>query len=323
MGEPFYHDASLQRLGVFHPHDGKNVYYSPESFSNAGDWENIPIIYQATTGDTIAHPDFDAVINGTLPATYTRAGYVAYGYIPEEGEPRLCSVLAITDPAVEQLARDGRLAISTGFAASRIGTGDGTEMITGSVKPNHVFVFERGACPSCWSNDGGAMFLNTAEEEKPMTAPIDTETRGWIKQIKDVICNTAEKQPRETPEQPEKQNMDETKKIEELAATNAQLAAENAQLKAAAETRVKDEMWNTVKATAEIPAGWLGVKESETRAKFENNKDAFYLELMQHKAKLPHANTAEGSCACGDPEEERLVNVRKIEKEAGIVYPEN
>lgn len=332
MGDTFYHDVILNRLAVFHRHEGRDVYYSPESFANAADWENIPVIYAPTGGENIEHPDFGAVASGNLPDQYVLAGRVAYGYVPSEGEDRLCAVLGIENPEVEQLARNGNLAISTGFYADHISQ-EGADRVVGTIRPNHVLVFPRGACPSCWSNDDGAMFLNlsaAANEETPMAAPIDNETRGLIHQMWNKICNNSPKRP-ETPEsadkpktEPDKTDMtDSTDKTAELQAANTKLAAENAQLRAEMDTRAKDELWNTVKATVELPAGWLGDNEPRTRSKFENNKDLFYLELIQHNAKIPHANRAEGKCACpGDAYGAELANVKKIEAEVGIYWPD-
>lgn len=301
MGEPFYHDVILNRLGVYQRHNGRDVYYSPESFSDTDAWSRIPVIYAPSTGEDIDHPDHDAVRNGMIAEPYRRVGYVEYAYIPYEGESRLAAVLAIEDAEVEQQARDGLLAISSGFEAGHILMDNGTVIIAGTIRPNHVLVFPRGVCPNCWPNDNGSMFLNTTEEGKPTAAPIDNETRGKIHQLWDRICNT--KQNPEPAEPTNNTTMTEDTpngaELEQLRAEIEQLRAENARHQAEAEARKRDETWNNIKAAVELPAGWLGDREPETRALYENNKDLFFVQLIQHNAKLPHNNTAQGKCTCG------------------------
>ena len=68
--EPFYHTVVLNRLGVYHPHDGLDVFYSPESFTNTDAWRGMPLIYAPSDGDDISHPDFDAVTNRQLPPEF-------------------------------------------------------------------------------------------------------------------------------------------------------------------------------------------------------------------------------------------------------------
>ena len=339
--EPFYHTVVLNRLGVYHPHDGLDVFYSPESFVNTAAWRGIPIIYAPSDGDDISHPDFDAVTNRQLPPEFRYVGYIDYAYIPD-GTTRLEAGCAITDAEVEQLARDGQLAPSSAFYADRIVEGT-TARIVGTVTPNHLLVFKQGACPTCYSNDDGAMFLNhmaspaasqagssvkfrNVTEKVSETVDMNETEKGWLKQLYDKICceNTVEKTPEETP----MENTDS----ERIAALEAQVAALTNTLKERDESiatfqqeaaqRARDAAWEQIKNT--LPKGWLGEKEAETRADFENNKDAFYVKLMAHAAKYANAkHGANGSCGCNEVREAVMANLAEVEKSTGFkIIPE-
>ena len=45
MGEPYQHSLTLQRLGTYLSNDGKQVFYTPEAFTNTETWTNIPVIF--------------------------------------------------------------------------------------------------------------------------------------------------------------------------------------------------------------------------------------------------------------------------------------
>ena len=335
--EPFYHTVVLNRLGVYHPHDGLNVFYSPESFVNTDAWRGIPIIYAPSDGDDISHPDFDAVTNRQLPPEFRYVGYIDYAYIPD-GTTRLEAGCAITDAEVEQLARDGQLAPSSAFYADRIVEG-ATARIVGTITPNHLLVFKQGVCPTCYSNDDGAMFLNRTEkvpaelratssvqfrnitEKTSETVDMDETEKGWLKQLYDKICceNTVEKTPEEKP----MENTDS----ERIAALEAQVATLTNTLKERDESiatfqqeaaqRARDAAWDQIKNT--LPRGWLGEREAETRNEFENNKDAFYVKLMAHAAKMANSKRhAEGSCGCSEEREAMMANINEVSAKTGF-----
>lgn len=339
--EPFYHTVVLNRLGVYHPHDGLDVFYSPESFTNADAWRGMPIIYAPSDGDDISHPDFDAVTNRQLPPEFRYVGYIDYAYIPD-GTQRLEATCAITDAEVEQIARDGQLAPSSAFYADRIVEGK-TARIVGTITPNHLLVFRQGACPTCYSNDDGAMFLNHAQKEtvptgsprtasavqfrntteKSETVDMDETEKGWLKQLYDKICvnNT---QPEKTPEE---KPMTNTADNERIAALEAQIAtltntlaerdATIAKSEEAEAQRARDAAWDQIKNT--LPRGWLGEQEAETRNEFENNKDAFYVKLMAHAAKMANSKRrAEGSCGCSEEREAMLANISEVSAKTGF-----
>ena len=293
MGEPFRHQVILQRLGSYLPNAGENVFYSPESFVNAEAWQGIPLAFVDAVGATITHPDFDAVSNHNLPDNYRVVGQIGWAYIPLEGQPRLEAILEITDAYVEQIARDGLLGLSTGFSAQIIPDGDGARIV-GTVEPNHVLLFEQGACENCFPNDNGAMFLNVKENE---TMTEDTEVKSMFQKIMDKLTNT-----KEAAETPQAQPVADAEKVQ-LQNTIDALTNELDAMKADTVQREKDAAWANIKNT--LPEGWLGAKEADTRAEFENNKDAFYAKLMTHKAEFSNTK-AQGasSCGCNASEEE-------------------
>ena len=100
-------------------------------------------------------------------------------------------LITFSDDHAEQLAKLGKLAPSTGFwSIYRPESGKKSWKITGNVRPNHLLVFEQGACPNCYSNDNGAMFLNVKQETTMEPEPADTESKGWLKAIYEKLCNT-------------------------------------------------------------------------------------------------------------------------------------
>lgn len=299
MGEPFRHQVILQRLGSYLPNAGENVFYSPESFVNAEAWRSIPLVFVDAVGATITHPDFDDVSNHNLPDNYRVVGQIGWAYIPLEGQPRLEAILEITDAYVEQIARDGLLGLSTGFSAQIIPDGDGARIV-GTVEPNHVLLFEQGACENCFPNDNGAMFLNVKENE---TMTEDTEVKSMFQKIMEKLSNTKE-QPAEAPKAEPVADAEKVAMQNTIDKLNAELDA----FKAEAAQREKDTAWANIKNS--LPEGWLGAKEAETRAEFENSKDAFYAKLMAHKAEFGNTVKAQGasSCGCKATREEQLKN---------------
>lgn len=111
--------------------------------------------------------------------------------------------------------------------------------------------------------------------------------------------------------------------VSEKDAKIAELTQTIEQMKSAEAQRLKDAAWEQIKNT--LPAGWLGEKEAETRDKFENNKDQFYMDLMAHQHTFPNTKTeAEGKASCGCPKEaEQLKNtVAEADSKLGYSYME-
>ncbi|HJJ57589.1 MAG TPA: hypothetical protein O0X40_05340 [Methanocorpusculum sp.] len=121
MGASYKHHAILQRLDVTHVNGGVPVFYSHESFGNADDWENIPLLFAEPEGGVLHHPESPAewalIDNGAIPAGFRRAGSVLSAEIPEDGAARLEAELILEDEEAERLAKAGTLGISTGVRA--------------------------------------------------------------------------------------------------------------------------------------------------------------------------------------------------------------
>ena len=286
------HDVTLQRLDVYHRNNGGYVFYDAKHFAPTADrWNSVPVIYVETgPGEPAEHPRFEDVVTRTLPAKFRTVGSVSAAHLTETGEKVLKGAIAFSDPAIAAKANAGELSLSTGLASPE--TPDprlpGATRIAGPVTPNHVLVFDRGACPNCYPNDSGAMFHNLQEPDMP-----DDETKGLLKRIADALTKT--------PEPPQQyNNLAEIESLKkELDAEKAKTAElvnlkqEIATLKAEKATAEKDAKWNAMKAN--LPEGWLGAKEPETRKEFEADPGAFALKVVAFKHTQPGEKAAEGS----------------------------
>ena len=125
----------------------------------------------------------------------------------------------------------------------------------------------------------------------------DNEVKSMFQKIMDKLTNT-----KEAAETPQAQPVADAEKVQ-LQNTIDALTNELDAMKADTVQREKDAAWANIKNT--LPEGWLGAKEADTRAEFENNKDAFYAKLMAHKAEFSNTK-AQGasSCGCNASEEE-------------------
>ena len=304
------HDVTLQRLDVYHRNNGGYVFYDAKHFAPTADrWNAVPVIYVETgPGEPAEHPQFKDVVTRTLPAKFRTVGSVSAAHLTETGEKVLKGAIAFSDPAIAAKANAGELSLSTGLASPE--TPDprlpGATRIAGPVTPNHVLVFDRGACPNCYPNDSGAMFHNLQEPDMP-----DDETKGLLKRIADALTKT--------PEPPQQyNNLAEIEGLKkDLAAANAKitemanlikppeqkgdkpdeekenLKKELADLKAAQAKKDADAAWSAVKVN--LPEGWLGEKEGSTRKEFETAPAAFLAKFAEFKNTQPGAKGAEGS----------------------------
>jgi len=328
MGEPYQHALTLQRLGSYISNDGKQVFYTPEAFSNTETWTNIPVIFaEAVAGMPIKHPDMGLVsTRSPLPDGFRYVGTINTVNIAPTGTPRMDGVITFTDDHAEQLAKLGKLAPSTGFYSDiSPENGKNSWKIIGNVQPNHLLVFEEGACRNCYSNDNGAMFLNVKQETdimEPETA--DTESKGWLKAIYEKLCNTKPdatehvSKPEEKMENtinPEISAL--TAQIETLKAANVAISAEHEALKAATIKAQRDSEWTALKNT--LPPAWVDAEhEAETRELAETSPLGFALKLTAFNTKIGNVKSAEGSCACSASEKEvMLANVKQQEEKIG------
>ncbi len=280
------HDVTLQRLDVYQTNNGHPVFYDSAHFAPSVDlWNTVPVIYVTTEPGTPAqHPRPEDIANGTLPPQFRPVGSVSRANLPQSGEPALRGAVAFSDPEIEALAAAGKLSLSTGFSSPEAPDPGrpGATRIAGNVTPNHVLVFERGACPNCFPNDNGATFHNLQETD------MDDESKGLLKTIADALTRAPATQ---------HDNLAEMTNLKQELATKTtefeNLKQELATLKAAQETAKKDAEWDVMKAN--LPAGWLGAKEAETRKEYEAAPGAFALKVVAFKNTQPGEKAAEGS----------------------------
>ena len=317
------HDVTLQRLDVYHRNNGRYVFYGSQHFAPTVDhWNTVPVIYVETEpGKPAEHPQFEDIANDTLPPKFHKVGSVSAVHLTESGEKALKGAIAFSDPAIEAKAAAGELSLSTGLASPEAPDPrlPGATKIAGPVTPNHVLVFDRGACPNCYPNDSGAMFHNLQEPEE-----MDDESKGLLKRIADALTKT--------PEPVQHANMTEFENLKkELDAEKAKTAElvnlkqEIATLKAEKATAEKDARWTTMKAN--LPEGWLGAKEPETRKEFEADPGAFALKVVAFKNTQPQGQKAEGAGATGgsgdmgSTEEQKFANMAaEVAKATGIQF---
>lgn len=317
------HDVTLQRLDVYHDH-GHPVFYDSRYFAPTVNlWNTVPVIYaDIEPGAPVKHPRFEDVTNGTLPPEYRVVGNVSGTHIPIAGERVLKGIVSFSDKEMEQLANAGDLSLSTGLSSPEAPDGRrrGATRIAGPVTPNHVLVFRRGACPNCYPNDNGAMFHNLQEPDMP-----DDETKGLLKTIADALTRR-EPAPVQHVNLTEFENL--KKELETAKAQTAELVnlkQELETLKAEKATAEKDAKWNAMKAN--LPEGWLGAKEPETRKEFEADPGAFALKVVAFKNTQPQEQQAEGTGATGgsgdaeSTEEQKFANMAaEVAKATGIQF---
>lgn len=261
------HDVVLQRLDTLMKNNGKQILYSTDAFRDVDKWISRPVIYADAEIGPVRHPTNDEVNSGNLPPGMSVQGRITSAYLGT-GEPTLRGKIEIDDPALDAQTSAGEMSLSTGFSAT-IENIEGQDQITGSVVPNHVLMFRRGACPNCYPNDNSARFENL----KTGTI-MDDESKGLLKSIKEMLGNL---KPAESVQE-EIKTMDTTELKNAIAERDA-LKARVEAMENAAEQKKKDGAWAEMKNV--VPAGWLGDKEPETRAEFENNTPAFAVKLMK------------------------------------------
>lgn len=318
------HDVTLQRLDVYHRNNGRYVFYDSKHFAPTVDhWNTVPVIYVETEpGKPAEHPQFKDVITRTLPAKFRTVGSVSAAHLTETGEKVLKGAIVFSDPAIAAKANAGELSLSTGLASPEAPDPrlPGATRIAGPVTPNHILVFDRGACPNCYPNDSGAMFHNLQEPDMP-----DDETKGLLKTIADALTRR-EPAPVQHVNLTEFENL--KKELETAKAQTAELAnlkQELETLRAEKATAEKDARWNAMKAN--LPEGWLGAKEPETRKEFEADPGAFALKVVAFKNTQPQEQQAEGTGATGgsgdaeSTEEQKFANMAaEVAKATGIQF---
>jgi len=144
------HDVTLQRLDVYHRNNGGYVFYDSKHFAPTVDhWNTVPVIYVETEpGKPGRTSQFKDVITRTLPAKFRTVGSVSAAHLTETGEKVLKGAIVFSDPAIAAKANAGELSLSTGLASPEAPDPrlPGATRIAGPVTPNHILVFDRGAC---------------------------------------------------------------------------------------------------------------------------------------------------------------------------------
>jgi len=308
------HDVILQRLDTLIKNNGRMIHYTEEAFANVDAWRGIPVIYAKSNGKPLKHPDGASVTAGNLPAEYQTVGRVT-GATKGTGEPVLRGVLQIDDPELDRKAGAGMLSLSTGFSG-QIANINGQDKLTGQVAPNHVLIFDRGACPNCYPNDNSARFENLKEEDDPM----DEESKGMLKKILEKFENL---KPAEHVQEEIKETMvDNTEEIKNLTEERDSALKELEEMKNAVALKEKEAAWTEMKNI--LPEGWLGAKEAETRKEFEDNPAAFAVKATKFNAEnAAAAKSAEGSETSTTPiDAENLAQaeVEKFEQDFGIKF---
>jgi len=301
------HDVTIQRLGTYLKNGGKDIFYSPDSF-NPQNWEGIPVIYaDVPAGQPLTHPSQEAVISGTLPDGYRLVGKTRSAALSDQGEPALKAQIEFTDPETADIANSGGLSLSSGFSGGTIPDGDGRYRLYGNVEPNHVLVFKRGACTNCYPNDNGAVFHNCMDETMTDT------NEGLLKKIESLFSKR---------EEVAFENAAELKgEIEKLRAENAALVSRIDANEQARQQEIKDTKWATFRNA--LPAGWLGEKEEETRARFEADPGALALKLIEFQNSQPDIKGAQGNETHVEPldaENAAEAEVAEFQKKYGIKF---
>jgi len=299
------HSVTLQRLDALIRNNGRYVRYPSAHFQNVDSWSGVPLIY-SESGE---HPDGNAVTTGTLAPEYRSVGTITQAWIDNTGEPILVADVTITDPSIEELVNQKMISLSTGFTAQIQSAGDIDE-ISGPVQPNHVLLFRRGACPTCYPNDTAARFNNTTKEEEMS----DDETKGLLEKLIEKFDNVVQTAGLES--KPDVKSTEEAREFENVMAENAALKAELAGFKTRMEQQEKDAKWEQIKNR--VPVGWLK-DEQKTRTEFESDPAAFAIKILEFGNVVE--TKAEGKTMCGEagPDEAFKNSMIEFGKKTGFI----
>lgn len=152
------HKVILQRLNSWLEYEDGTAFLALDNFAGTEpDWNKVLLIYGQT------HPDMRALVEDP-EAELKRSGAVIAGRLTDAeviptGQPRLEAVTLFTNPEIEQLWKEGKLGVSTGFFAKQLPDGSGN--LEGKIQPNHVLLFEMD--DENQPRDKGSMFLHKKE----------------------------------------------------------------------------------------------------------------------------------------------------------------
>jgi hypothetical protein len=206
--------------------------------------------------------------------------------------------------------------LSTGFGG-QIANINGQDKLTGQVAPNHVLIFDRGACPNCYPNDNSARFENLQEEEY-----MDEESKGLFKRFTEAIENLKPAGHMLNEIKEVKGEAMDTEEMKNITEERDALKAKLEEMENAAKLEKAEAAWTEMKNI--LPEGWLGAKEAETRKEFEANPAAFAVKATKFNAENASAvKSAEGSETSTTPiDAENLAQaeVEKFESDYGIKF---
>ncbi len=302
------HETVLHALNRWLPYEehGTQVYLDSQFFKGTeSQWNQVPAIFAPR------HPDPDKIREGRLQEALDEVGGRVCGShsnatVYERGQPRLAIKTNFTDPEVQALYDEGKIAVSSGMRATFSPL---TGRMSERVVPNHVLYFVPS--DSFLPRDPSAMLLN-AREVTPMNDDktiLETMKAGF-ENIAAMLTNT------KTPKPPagdgamnEEKVTDLMNQIEGLkksfadtnTAKDQQIADLKNQIEALTPTldQIKnsaaDIEWNGVKST--LPTGVLHGegREDALRKLYTDDPRAFIADVLpKMKVNLENAMRREG-----------------------------
>jgi hypothetical protein len=332
------HDVVLQTLNQWRDMqrpDGKKApaYFGEENFTGTEPgWEGVPIIFTE-----VGHPKVPFA-KDPVKALETCKGRIVGAFrnasIDKSGTAKFTGRVEYSDPDVDKLHKEGKLALSSGFYSSF----DSVGRLTGKVLPDHIIIFK--PTPSLRPQDMGAMFLNAAEESKP---DIRAVLEGFIDTLKQLLGSSGSAQ---TPVMNASiagadggETMTDDNTTTKLTAAIGERDTEIAALKEKqaiyeksledyksriagyeqVETERKktevDATWETIKKTALLP-GQIHKPEDEAklREQWEKDPNTFFLNAVGNRQRVPETGQ-EGSQFVGNASTD-------TEKEADAIVAE-
>ncbi len=288
--------------------DGEKVFVPADVFAkNVDAWNGVPLVYG------IDHPDpklFATDPKAALAAVKARlAGDLKAPTVAMEGSPRFMGQLDWgADPELDKLWADNKLSASIAYFS---GGRDGGGQVKGPIGPNHVLLFELSA--KDLPRDPGVFILNKATEVESMTvtAGEQDDPIGLLDRLKAALMRRApagassggsagKGEEQDMSEEDKQKLASASKELEDFKTKLASKDAEIAELNKAKDLKIAEldkqleafhktqaeEKW--LAAKAKCPPGLVHAeKEAEMRKLFENDKDAFYEQLLNFKAANP------------------------------------
>ncbi len=336
------HDVRLQRLDTYLPYTGTpsgKLKYTVDNFAGTEKaWDNALAVF-VPEGVPVQHVDHTRFAHDAH-AEAARLGYRIVGHHADTkvidqgpGEPRVMTKAVFTDPAVDRLAREGKLSVSSGFDAEII---PGEDRMAGTVTPNHVLYFIRNE-PTAFGtkatpNDLGAMVDNlqeqTPENTLPGTRMIETEeTKTLLEKIAKKVDNIREHvvpKPEDLQAAVDNLRKESEDKTAEITTLRHQVTEKDTTITELQKS--KDQLDNLLAQKAEETRNqrWQEVKnlykpalfhktddETRLRNEFEQDPAGFVLANVSNLAPAPAKQEAQGKSAIGNVDSMEKIDTRK------------